>query len=639
MQMRRQWSVFLVVLGLLAGCSGGGGDVEPDGATRQGGSEGGTWTVLAYSIADTDLEPFLLADVDEMAEVGSGEGLDIVALVDRAADYSSDGVVGLEDWTGGRLLEITKGGAEILEELGDVNTGDPEVLAGFIAAGVDAYPADNYALIISDHGASWPGVGGDESAEHDGLTLDEMSSGIGAGLEAAGVEKLDLLGFDACLMATYEVATTLAPHAERMLASQELEPGHGWDYTALQVALDDDGLSVDELGTALIDGFEAQAEAEGTESEITLSLIDLTQMAAVDEALATFTGALVERGAAVAPTVGRTLAKNLGFGRSPDPFEDTQMTDLGILAGTIGVEALDVSDAADALVRAINDAVVDKVDGRSTSGATGLSIYFPPRADYFSAEYRQIETAGDWMAFLDSYYEAGAAIPEGEQAAFTGEAETFFDEDGLNITGLFELAAEDNLAEAFVRYGLVEDDGSISFLGEEPGAIAEDGSGLALGIFDLTALTISDGEDSAYGYLDMTVDEESGLVTIDVPMAYYAPDDVDGETYQDVLLSLVLDGETGDLVSETYYVYDDDLGTYGEATLEPEGIIVPEVLNILDDGTEEWIATSDVGLFADLPSLAYDVEDLESGTEIYVELYVVDFGGNYDTVSAYVTVP
>lgn len=635
----RRLVALVAVLGLVAACSGS--DSDDGDASREGGSGNGngSWTVLAYSIADTDLEPFLLADVDEMAEVGSGEGLDIVALVDRATDYSTDGVVGLGDWTGGKVLEINRGGAEVLEELGDVNTGDPEVLASFIASGMEAYPADNYALIISDHGASWPGVGGDESSEHDGLTLEEISAGIGSGLETAGVEKLDLLGFDACLMATYEVASALAPLADRLLASQELEPGHGWDYTTLQVALDQPGISVDELGAALIDGFEAQAQAEGTSSEITLSLVDLNQMAAVDEALAVFAGELTERGAEVAPTVGRTLATNLGFGRSPDPYEDTQMTDLGILAGEIGVEALDVSDSADALVRAINDAVLDKVEGQSTAGATGLSIYFPSKADYFSEDYRLVAADGAWMTFLDSYYGAGAAIPEAEQAEFSGDAEVFFDEDGLNITGLFELARADNLAEAFIRYGIVESDGSISFLGQEPAAIADDGSGQALGIYDLTTLTMSDGTDTAHAYLDMTVDEDTGFITIDVPMAYYAPDDVDGETYQDVLLSLVLDGESGDIVSETYYVYDDDLGTYGEATLDPEGIIVPEVLNILEDGTEEWIGTSDVGLFADLPSLAYDLADLESGTQVYIELYVVDFGGNFDTVSAIVTVP
>src|SRR3546814_14640987 len=101
-------------------------------------------------------------------------------------------------------------------------------------------------------------------------------------------------------------------------------------------------------------------------------------MPALDEALCTFGAALAERGATFAPVIGRTLAKNLGFGRSPDPSQDTYMTDLGLLASQIGIEALDVSDEADALVRAINDSIVDKVEGPAMAGATGLSIYFPP---------------------------------------------------------------------------------------------------------------------------------------------------------------------------------------------------------------------------------------------------------------------
>eukprot|EP00879_Flechtneria_rotunda_P026132 GHRR01027837.1.p1 GENE.GHRR01027837.1~~GHRR01027837.1.p1 ORF type:complete len:184 (-),score=53.04 GHRR01027837.1:485-1036(-) len=41
---------------------------------------------------------------------------------------------------------------------------------------------------------------------------------------------LDIIGFDACLMAMYEVATSLAPFARHLLVSELLEPGHGWDY-------------------------------------------------------------------------------------------------------------------------------------------------------------------------------------------------------------------------------------------------------------------------------------------------------------------------------------------------------------------------------------------------------------------------
>jgi hypothetical protein len=627
----RRATAALAALAIIAALVGCGSDSDVAG-------DGGTWTVLAYEIADTDLEPFMMADVGEMGEVGSQENLSIVSLVDRADGYSDEAVLGLDDWVGGKLLEITAGGAEELEDLGDVNTGDPQVLADFIARGVAEYPADNYALIISDHGASWPGVGGDESAEDDTLSLAEIGDGIGAGLADAGLERLDLLGFDACLMATYEVASALAPLADRMLASQELEPGHGWDYSALEIAAR--GATVDELGGALIDGFEAQAKDQETDAAITLSLVDLTRMSDVDDALTALTDRLVERVAGVSPVIGRTLASTLGFGTSPDPDQDSFMSDLGILAAEIGVDALDVSDAADDLVRVINDAVVDKVDGQATRGATGLSIYFPPTAAHFDDSYTELAVGGGWTDFLSSYYGEGAAIPVEAQAQFAvGDAETSFGDEGLTISGTFELASEDNLASSHIRYGLVESDGSVTYIGEEPAEITDDGSGEAVGVYDLTTLTISDGEDTANAYLQLTTAEDGSFVTFDVPMAYYAADDENGETYQNALLSIVLDGESGDITAETYYSYDEATGNYGELSTDADGIIVPEVLNVLADGTEQWISTSESGLYSDLPNLVYDLEDLDSGAQLYIELWVTDFGGNTDMVSAVVTVP
>lgn len=635
----RRWTALALVLGLTAtACTKSTPQSDPVAT----GADGEPWTLLMYSIADTNLEPFMVQDVNEMGSVGSSENMNIVALIDRAAGYGDDDLLDIGGYTGGKLMVVNEGSAEVLQDLGDVNTGDPQVLADFIASGIEAYPAGHYGLIISDHGASWPGVGGDESADHDYLSLDELNGAIAAGLEGAGVDKLDLLGFDACLMATYEVASTLAPLADRLLASQELEPGHGWNYGSLQVLDDEPGASADMLGAALIDGFEVQATEQGTAAQITLSLIDLTKMAAVDEALAGFSGALSDRAADVAPAIGRTRATTLGFGRSPDPYQDTHMADLGLLASQIGIEALDVSDQADAVLQAINDAVVDKVEGQATAGATGLSIYFPPEADFFNTDYQGVVTDGDWNTFLESYYGAGADIPRSELPEFTnpdGEAEVFFDEDGLNITGTFDLAAEDNLAEAVITYGIVGEDGSVTYIGEEPAAIADDGSGLALGIYDMTAFTMSDGEDTVYAYLALQIDEDTGLATIDVPMAYYAPEDVNGETYQDVLLEVTIDGETTEITNETYYAYDDTLGTYGELVAKPRGIIVPEVLTVDADGNETWEPTTDVGLYADLPNIAYDLEDLESGTELYVTLTVTDFGGNSDSISAQVQVP
>lgn len=609
---------------------------------RAGPSEGGSWTILHYSMADTDLEPFMIADVAEMGEVGTGDDLTLVALVDRFDGLTDEGVLGLDDWVGARTLLIGEGEAEVLEDHGDLNMGDPATLSRFLSEQIPAHPADNYALIISDHGGAWTGLGPDEGSGNDLLTLPELTAALEGGLDAAGVEKLGLIGFDACLMATYEVASAVAPFGERMVASEELEPGTGWDYTSLQSVHDRGGATADELGTVLVDTFKTHSEEAGQGSEVTLSLVDLTRMPALDAAVGAFGAALAERGQAVAPVVGRELSDNLAFGKSPDPEQNKFSTDLGLLATSIGTEALDVSDQADAVVKALNDMVVHKVAGPLTEGASGLAIHFPPRVEFVYPDYGSIPAAANWNGFLASYFGAGAAIAPSDQPRAVSEgssAETFFDEDGFNIAGLFNSESLGNITDVVIDYGIVEEDGSVTYIGQEPAELADDGSGQALGIWDLTVLKMSDGEDEAYAYIALDYEDGDELATIDVPLAYYAEGDQDGETYQEVLLTLTFEVESGDIVSEVYYAYDEEAETYGELTADPEGIIVPEVLNVMPDGTEEWIPTSDVGLFADLPNIEYEFEPIESGTPLHADLTVIDYGGNFDSVSARVEVP
>jgi hypothetical protein len=611
----------------LVGCVGTPGGIQaPD-----------SWTILTYEIADTNLEPFMMDDVEEMGRVSSGAGFNMISLVDRAAGYTDTAVLGIPDWVGAKVLEIERGGATVLADLGDLNTGDPEVLANFIKDGIQNYPAAHYALIISDHGASWPGVGGDESADHDSLTLDELNQAIGQGLADAGVAKLDLLGFDACLMATFEVASTLAAHADRMIASQELEPGHGWDYTSLEAAYR--GGTVDEVGSAIIDGFGNQALAQGTENEITLSMIDLTNFAAVDEAVSAFATALTERVADVAPTVGRTLASTLGFGSNPDPRYDVNMKDLGILAGEISVDALDVADEADAVVRAINDVILDKIDGQATRGATGLSIYFPASGQYYDPAYAAVAERTGWADFLTTYYDAGGQISQGELPAFVGnDATVEFADGGLYVSGQFGAEAEANISEAYMYYGVVNGDGSVTYLGDKPARVTSDGTGVAYAFYNLGYLQISDGEDSSAAYLSFAQDETAGTATISVPLNYYEPS---GGNPTDALLELGLDAATGSIVSETYYSYNPDTGTYGELFTDPTGLIVPLVQNYIPASDEYvWVETLDgTGLYAELENLQYDIVPLPSGTRLIVELWVVDFGGNAAYVSSVVTVP
>ena len=60
------------------------------------------------------------------------------------------------------------------------------------------------------------------------------------------------------------------------------------------------------------------------------------------------------------------------------------MTDLGQVAGQLG-------GAGDDVVAAIKKAVVAKVEGQATKGATGMAIYFPPQQGGSSEKYTKVD--------------------------------------------------------------------------------------------------------------------------------------------------------------------------------------------------------------------------------------------------------
>jgi hypothetical protein len=545
-------------------------------------------------------------------------------------------VLGIPDWTGAKLLEINRNSATELADYGPLNTGDPDVLQAFVRESIRAYPAANYALVISDHGASWPGVGDDESHGNDTLTLPELEQAISGAVAETGIGKLDLVGFDACLMATYEVATTLAPYADTLVASQELEPGHGWDYRSFEAAFR--GATPAELGSAIVDGFESQAIASGTDVDITLSVVDLANFAAVDTAVEEFAEAMTARVADVAPAVGRNLAETLGFGTHPNPAYDRHMKDLGILAGEISVDAVDVAPEAEEVVRALNDVVLDKVSGQATRGATGLSIYFPPNGQLYDADYTAVAENNGWSSFLTTYYDAGGSIDAGDIPDFvSNDATVQFADGGVYVSGQFGTGAESNISEVVLYYGVLSEDGTVDYIGDRSGVVSDDGSGVAAAFYNLSYLTLSDGEDTALAYLGYEQDQSAGSATVSVPLQYYAPG---GGDETEALLELSLDPATGSIVSETYYGYVPSSGAWGELAVEAQGLIVPLIEQFdPDSGDLNWVPTSDTGLYADLSSLEYLVDPLPSGLRLVLELWVYDFGGNGDYVSAVVNVP
>jgi hypothetical protein len=610
-----------IAIGTLTACAGG-----PGGAVT-GGVADDSWTVMTYMIADTNLEFFQMEDMREQEAVGSRPGFNLISYLDRSTDYSDEDVIGLGDFTGAKVIEVRRGGgSQVLDTPGEVDTGDPDVLAGFISSTIQKYPAAHYALIINDHGSSWPGVGADGSADNDQLTLAELHDGIAAGLDGGGLDKLDLMGFDACLMSTYETASTLQDVADRMLASQELEPGYGWNYTALEAAAR--GANVDDLSSAIIDAYDEQSTQEG-ESQVTLAETDLTKMAAVDKAVDAFAAAMTDGGNDVVPAIGRSLSQNLSFGATPD--YNFYMTDLGLLAGQLADAEPSLADAAGAVTTAIDDVIVSKVDGDATRGASGMAIYFPPQQGAFSDEYNDVTAAANWTAFLQSYYATGQA-GGGTPTFASPTAQSAFSNGGF-VIGQQITSDVNQITTVYIAYGYIDTDGTVTLIGDEDASI--DNTGFATGFFDTYQLWISDGSAETSFYSSYSVNQDSDVATIGVPIAYFPAGASQGVQ---AFLQMTYAPSTGTILSETFYAQDDS-GAYGEIAPETGSTFSPLKIQIAADGSQSYFLSSDVELAADPNALTFGYRQLDTGTQVYAELNIQTSTGEIATTSAVGTLP
>ncbi len=99
------------------------------------------------------------------------------------------------------LFTIGGSGLNRLCEIGQYNMGEAGTLASFIDFEMTCYPAENYGLVLWDHGGgSVAGFGADENFENDSMTLVELKNALEQ--SKSSKEKFEFIGFDACLMAT-----------------------------------------------------------------------------------------------------------------------------------------------------------------------------------------------------------------------------------------------------------------------------------------------------------------------------------------------------------------------------------------------------------------------------------------------------
>lgn len=356
-------------------------------------SDVATWQFLVYLVGDNDLEDWVTHDLNELEAVGSGKGIEVLVQADRIDEYSTkDG-----DWTGTRRYRIEHDSdakvvsSPVLEELGELDMGSPDTLADFLEWADTHYPAEHRVLIFWDHGDGWtlqataddeadadadatapPMIGSDDtSGTYLSFAEGTVAEGLSAAVERGG--RYDVVGFDACNMASWEVAHSLVPYARAMSAAETTVGFEGFQYEGILAYLRQ---NLDATPAELADEMSRGAVEEGGEE--THAATDLDQLLVIDTAIDELAGALLADEALRQTFVGYRKTT-----RGADPIWKNWYLDLGDL-GAVMEAAGDPTLAphGTALRAAVGQAVVQPYGSEDYAWSSGLTVWFDPTSEY-----------------------------------------------------------------------------------------------------------------------------------------------------------------------------------------------------------------------------------------------------------------
>ena len=428
------------------------------------------WTIIVYSAADDDvLEENMVFDINEMELVGSNLQLNIVVQIDRyARGFTGDG-----DWSDTRRYLIQQDGdlnhiaSPIVESVGEADMGDSQTLVDFVTWAVQKYPAKKYALIMSDHGGGWTGGFSDKSAPNSALSIPEIVSAIEEIRQNTGVDKFELIGFDACLMGQIEVFGSLYPYSNYMVASEEVIPAYGWSYAAWlgQLAqnpgMNGSGVSQSIISTYVVNDTlltEVRAtpdEINQEESTTTLSAVESARIPDVIGAMNQFVSAVafIDQGT-VAEARTYTRSYYSLFGEDvPPSFIDLENFSEVLTSMTSDAN---VQQAAAQLKTAISSAVVSEKHGLNMSGSKGIAFYFPDSDIYYFTEFNSEFPAlyaesshkfleqSVWDEFLAYHYTGEEFAPQEGQTTTPSRSSTIIAPGASELTiGLVQISDTD----------------------------------------------------------------------------------------------------------------------------------------------------------------------------------------------------
>lgn len=397
-----------VVLSLVTvGCL----DWEEDIPPEEQGNASDTYTLMLYMCA-SDLESecgFATEDLNEIMYGYTAGNLNVIVQTGGTAEWQNTVVA--DDRC--QRYRVTEDGLELVDDsLGMQNMADSATLTDFIQYCSSNYAADHYGLVLWDHGGGVVGgYGYDENFGGDSMSLTEMSRALGD----ASVH-LDMLGFDACLMANFETCLMAAPYADYLIASEEPEPGCGWYCTDWIGKLSENcGIPPKRYGRQIIDDYITESGWDSPSMYSTLGMFDLQQVTQkLLPALSQFSDDAVQQ---LSAGEYRRISQSRSNTRA---VYQSELDHIDLLDYAQHSQ----SETADQLEQAVSDCVVYYRETENGSGDNGLSILFPyydlSALDMLEEMYQTLGYDDAYPAFLEQF----ANVMAGGQISVSGFSNT-----------------------------------------------------------------------------------------------------------------------------------------------------------------------------------------------------------------------
>jgi Clostripain family/Bacterial Ig-like domain/PDZ domain/WD40-like Beta Propeller Repeat len=363
---------------------------DPAGYTLSVTDGAADWTFMMYIAADNNLEPYIAPDILEMM-LGFVKG-DLSTRVNLVmqSDGGEEGEYNNIIWNNSSRRS-TFSPIVTNEAIGEKNMGSPETLSDFVNWSITKYPAEHYALVMWDHGGQFLGACSDTDVNGNSDILD--MSDFSTAFDNIDT-KLDIIGFNACLMAGVEPAYQLKEAADIYIASEPSEygslwEGTVWNYTDLfEYLFSNPEVSVNTLAEVIIDSY---SELPFAFLDDAISAVDLKIIDDLALSIDGFANFMFEEGTINNWLEVEQARENALQVAAEDEYVHRDLCDLGhfmqeIVQNTQNEELQSIAqDACDVL----DDMVLYEWHDNNLSGATGLTIYLPKAGGEVYPAYNQ----------------------------------------------------------------------------------------------------------------------------------------------------------------------------------------------------------------------------------------------------------